>query len=331
MQPAETLNRSTSEERDAQSELVAEDCRITSTLKSDRDVTRIVYTHVNRTSKTVSALSVVLLGAVGFGFYQSRQLKSAKTRIAALEMQLANPRAKTAPSGNDSNPVLDTTRPYEKLTPNSRIVGDDIHTRVSALKDILVRLPEQGIPELKLATDSDWYSAADGKLESEEDYRRAMAKIRSIAEARFAKALQPALREYLTANDGRFPASTSELQTFAGTEIDAEMLRRYHVAPASDISNVKVGGDKIITQVSVVDREYDSLTVIGPRGYGTTNATMPILMQEMEVVRPAIKAYKTATGNGHTDILHVLPYASTPEQAAVIRKWSQNEKKKTGP
>jgi hypothetical protein len=283
---------------------------------------------VNRTSKTVSALSLLLLGAVGFGFYESRRLKSAKTHIAALEMQLANPRFKTAPSGNDSNPVVGT---YEKLTPNSRIVGDDIHTRVSALKDILVRLPEQGIPELKLATDSDWYSAADGKLESEEDYRRAMAKIRSIAEARFAKALQPALREYLTASDGRFPASTSELQTFAGTEIDAEMLRRYHIAPASDISNVKVGGDKIITQVSVIDREYDSLTVIGSKGYGTTNATMPILMQEMEVVRPAIRAYKTATGNGHTDILHVLPYASTPEQAAVIRKWSQNEKKKTGP
>ena len=94
-----------------------------------------------------------------------------------------------------------TTTQGGKLVPASGSAGDDIHARVAALKDFLLRLPEQSIPELKLATDSDWYSAVDGTLESEEDYRRALTKVRGLAEARFAKAVQPALREFIAANN----------------------------------------------------------------------------------------------------------------------------------
>lgn len=288
---------------------------------------------MNSSSKTGIAICILVIVAVGFGVYALRQSQNAKDRIAALETKLASATARNAEQIEDkvAVPISNTIQPSGKLAPTSGSAGDDIHARVATLKDVFRRLPEQSIPELKLATDSDWYSAADGKLESEEDYRRALAKLRGLAEARFAKALQPALRDYIAANNGRFPTSTSELHAYASREIDASMLIRYHIVPASNISNVRMGGDVIITQTSVVDTEYDSVTVIGPRGHGSTNATMPGLMKETDVVLPAIRAYKAATGKGHTDILQVLPYASTPEQQAVIRKWAQKEIQRKGP
>lgn len=282
-------------------------------------------------SKVIIALSIVCIGSIGFGIYTLRESQLETERAAQLERKLAQASAveKRPPSPAPATPPR-TSASIGNLMPASGNAGTDVHSRVATLKDIFRRLPEQSIPELRLASESDWYSAVDGPLETESDYRQALAKLRALAEAKFAKALFPALRSYLAANDGRFPQSTAELQSFVGPEIDAAMLQRYQVVPAAYIPNIGVG-DTIITQKSPVDTEYDSVTAIGPLGTGMTNASSPLFHQELAVVRPALQAYKAATGQGHTNILQVLPYATTPEQAAIIRKWAQRASERKGP
>lgn len=141
--------------------------------------------------------------------------------------------------------------------------------RVRLLKEMLDRLPEQRIPELAYATEADWYSAVGGRLETANDFRAALARIRSLAEKRFAEVLEPALLAYMDANNGTFPSDVSKLQPFFGGAGDPAALLRYRVVPANEIQNVRVGGDWAITQVSVVDPEFDSHIVIGPHGFGS--------------------------------------------------------------
>lgn len=282
-------------------------------------------------SKAILALSLLCAGAVAFGLYALRESQRAAERASRLEQSLAKALA-DAQRTRLQTPATPTraSTPSGNLMPASGSAGTDVHSRVATLKDIFRRLPEQSIPELALASESDWYSAVDGPLETESDYRRALAKVRGLAEAKFAEALWPALKSYVGANGGRFPQSTAELQPWVGPEIDSAMLQRYQVVPASYIPNLGMG-DTIITQRSPVDTDYDTITAIGARGFGTTNATSPALHQELEVVRPALQAYKTATGQRHTDILQVLPYATTPEQQAIIRKWAKRTSDPKGP
>jgi len=201
----------------------------------------------------------------------------------------------------------------------------EAEAKIAALRDVLARLPEQGIPELKLATNADWHLAVEGALETAEDYRRALGKLRARAESQLAKRVQPALREYLQSNGGVFPTNTQELQLFVGGEVNREMLGRYTIVPASEIKNVRMGGEWAITQRELIDSDYDSHSVIGPNGFGATTYTVS-KQREGAKIMPAIRAYKAAHGANPADILQALPYAVTPEEKAIIEKWSRRAK-----
>jgi len=149
-------------------------------------------------------------------------------------------------------------------TQSSGIAG-----RVAVLKDVLQRLPEQQIPQLSYATEADWYAAVDGKLETAEDFRIALARLRTLAEARFAKILLPALNAYLAANQNTFPSDVSQLGAFFTESVEPAALQHYQIVRANEIRSVKVGGEWAITQASLIDSEFDSHVVIGPSGYGS--------------------------------------------------------------
>jgi hypothetical protein len=96
--------------------------------------------------------------------------------------------------------------------------GNGVQAKVNRLRGMFAQLPEQAIPELELATEDDWYAAVNGPLESVEDYRRAMARLRKQAENRFAYKLQPALRAYVDANH-EFPEDPMQLKALIGEPI----------------------------------------------------------------------------------------------------------------
>jgi hypothetical protein len=60
----------------------------------------------------------------------------------------------------------------------------------------------------------DWLDATKDKMENEEDYRKAMARLRHMAESRFKDLIQPALTQYAQANDGQMPSVLSQLQQY---------------------------------------------------------------------------------------------------------------------
>ncbi len=201
----------------------------------------------------------------------------------------------------------------------------EAEAKIAALRDVLARLPEQNIPELKLATNADWHAAVEGALETADDYRRALGKLRALAESQLAKRVQSALRDYLKANGGVFPTNTQELELFVGGEVDREMLGRYTIVSASEVKNVRMGGEWAITQRELIDSDYDSHSVIGPNGFGATTYTVA-KQREAAIIMPAIRAYMAAHGDRPADIIQALPYAATPEEKAIIEKWSRRPK-----
>ena len=119
---------------------------------------------------------------------------------------------------------------------------------------------------MRLLTESDWLAVAEGPLDTPEDFRIALSKLREAAEKRFATLLQPALVAFVGSN-GKKINDMSELSGYLPPTFDRSMLQRYRIAPASDFKNISVGGDWVITQTSLVD-EYDSRLVVGPFGFG---------------------------------------------------------------
>lgn len=194
-------------------------------------------------------------------------------QVSAARPANAAPASETPRASRDSLAVLDSLleenrRLREKVDLPKSGSATAGSAKLAALKDVLARLPEQSIPELQFATDGDWYSAVDGPLETTDDYRLALGKLRTSAEKRFAGMAQPALRAYLKANRDEFPQDVSALLPYFDNPMDPLVLRRYKVVPASEVKNVGVGGVWAITQQSLIDSTYDSHSVIGPRGHG---------------------------------------------------------------
>jgi RNA polymerase sigma factor (sigma-70 family) len=142
--------------------------------------------------------------------------------------------------------------------------------RVDQLRQRFDASPDQKIPEFELLNDDDWLGAAKTELVTEEDYRRAMSKLRGTAESKFADILQTALRKYRDAHlldhDQKALTDISELPRFADNPIDQTMLQRYSVFPPDILPSVRVGGDWVISQKGPVDAEYDTRFVIGASG-----------------------------------------------------------------
>ena len=230
-----------------------------------------------RAAFTLLSLAVVIL--VACLVYQMRARRAAEnrlTQVAATRSAAAVPAVDASRATRDSfaalNSLLEENRRLrEKAEFQKAGIAIASDAKVDSMKEVLARLPEQSIPELQFATAGDWYSAVDGPLETTEDYRLALGKLRASAEKRFAGMAQPALRAYLNANRSEFPKEVSQLLQYFDGPIDPLVLQRYKVVPASEVKNVGVGGAWAITQQSLIDPAYDSHSVIGPDGYGAFN------------------------------------------------------------
>lgn len=199
--------------------------------------------------------------------------------------------------------------------------------RVNSLKAKLAQKPEAGIPELKFVTDQDWLDAARSKLDTEGDYRKALSRIRSAGENKFVSELQPALRKYMEEHDGKFPAQLADLQAYFKSPVDDAILQRWAIVPAKEIKSLGMGGDWIITQKEVVDKENDQQWGVGPNGYGTTGfgGSQP-KADPLETLSPALNAYLASNGQIPTEPSQLLPYATTAEQKAQLEQIIQHFK-----
>jgi regulator of replication initiation timing len=213
-----------------------------------------------------TALAATLAAAIGTGMYQARQAAHwrtelqalnqaqaplagrvsqlteeagrAKTQIAALQEEnqqlrkesedLPRLRGELARFRNDARSAVQSQTENDATQTAAKSWLD----RVTLLKQRLQELPEARIPELVLVTDQDWLNAAKGELNTEKDYRQALSALRGAVENKFVSQLHPALKQYLEANDGKFPSDLAQLQPYFKSAVDDAILQRYqyHIA-----------------------------------------------------------------------------------------------------
>ncbi len=194
--------------------------------------------------------------------------------------------------------------------------------RVGRLKQKMEQTPEAKIPELQFLTEQDWLYAANHKLDTDEDYRAALAELRQRGEGAFLGLADKALRKYLEANSGQFPADLSQLDSYFDDPSVANILQqRYKIVPAKSIPQAGEQGDWLIT---LKVQDSGSQWGLGQQGVTGTSAedfdTMAILAPAMQA---AIDAAPTINGSKKITMQQVLPYLTTPEQKAAYQRLMQ--------
>lgn len=190
--------------------------------------------------------------------------------------------------------------------------------KVNKLKQRLEQTPDARIPELQFLTDQDWINAANGRLDNDADYRRALSTLRKAGEGKVATLLKKALTGYMQSSNGQLPTDLAQLQPYFDSPLDDAILQRWEIAPANIIQSLRMGGDVVITQKAPVDEVFDTRFGIGPHGFGQTE----FLPDETFVtLHPVYDAYRAAhNGQWQTDMSQLVPYVKTPEQQAALQK-----------
>lgn len=290
--------------------------------------------------------------AIGFGLYEAHRASSFETELASLQPQHASLSEQLRQAQSDRDQTLRKLAALEEEAQRLRSNAAEIHKlraevtrlrhsangearaadsldpvesvardwsqRVTRLKQRMEQTPGAKIPELQLLTDLDWLAAAKGELETETDFRRALSKVRGAAEEKFAAMLQKALKEYWEANDEQFPTHLAQLQPYFDSPVDPALFERWEITPASNLKNLIMGGDKIISQKAPVDDAFDSRFGIGPAGWGSTDFLSGQTVPLLEPVRAAFRA--AHHGQLPDDPAELLPFATTPEQRTAIEK-----------
>ena len=190
--------------------------------------------------------------------------------------------------------------------------------RVKKLKEFVERTPEAKIPELQFLTTEDWLLARG------DNERKTLSHLRQLAEERFSRHLQAALRKYLEAHNSQAPTELAQVQPYCEPPMDDALLQRWKIAPASEVPYVRIGtSDWIVTQkASPIDQEYDSRMVILLTGNCfTSNDSVRLLF-------PAIGAFQKANeGRDYEHLSQLIPYVTTPEQRAALDRLLENERR----
>ena len=141
--------------------------------------------------------------------------------------------------------------------------------RVNRLKQWLEENPSEKIPELQFVDDVNWMNTIyPDPLETAEECRVSMSAVRSTGQHIFAEfMLRSALQQYAKDNSGQFPTDLSQLKPYFDSPIYDGILERYTILPASSlVSELRPGGDWVITQKAPVNEEQDWRTATSLTG-----------------------------------------------------------------
>jgi hypothetical protein len=236
------------------------------------------------------------------------QVRRMKIQLKQLQMQAAS--RHPAPSTVDSAPA----DPMEL-----RMAG--ILDRIHLLKTWDDRHPEQRIGEFAYLNDNDWIRtcAQSQNLESDEDYRKALAELRQDAERDFLGGpMHKALTAYFKASGDMLPSDVSQLAAYLDPSVDPSLLQHYEmIAAGSSKATRDMPVFALNPQTAIIDTAYDnSLIASGPGGTWEMgsggNQSMEYLLDQMQ----ARNAYRLANSGQQPQ---------TPDQIAPYFKNSQFE------
>lgn len=243
-----------------------------------------------------------------------RQTENLRRELQRLRAVGADRREKIASLQAESLPLKPTpTWPLEGDAPDN-LIGPWL-SRVARLRQQLIDHPELGIPELRWVTDQDWLDVARSEITSNDDVRRALAKLRAVGTQKFSQIGATALKKYADANHGAFPTDLNELQPFFENPADAAVLERYAIIPQNQVPFVQIPGEQLITQSSQVDPKYDVCMIMGPMGTGASFSSGAPGNSYLNV----LNAFRAANqGRVPSDPSQLVPYTATPDQDAVV-------------
>jgi RNA polymerase sigma factor (sigma-70 family) len=208
------------------------------------------------------------------------ELLKLRSEVTILRNELVKRMAASQASNHDS--ASDEEAPYKRLAklltqyfeenPNARIpemnlLPKDYLQSIYGLAAVLAAQNDPAYHGKRINDD-------DLKLETNEEYRRAASELRSYAECNVAPMVADALKSFLQANNGAYPTSASNLQPFFTNSIDAAILQRYEIQPASNFSQIQSKYDSsgrisgsVITPRAAVDADFDHRIIIGLNNY----------------------------------------------------------------
>ena len=180
-----------------------------------------------------------------------------------------------------------TGNPGDPLDETLRALG----TKAAQLRRRLADMPDKQIPELALVGDKDWLDAVARVpgVETDNDIRKALNSLRSIAKGAFGDQMRKALEKYAEANGGMLPTDLAQIHPYLEKPIDPAALQRYQLAASGKLDEVGTGKIIIKEIAPPVDDEYDSRYEFFRNG--TTSAGFS---QVGDAIQEAVKAYAKA-------------------------------------
>jgi RNA polymerase sigma factor (sigma-70 family) len=221
---------------------------------------------------------------------QSNELLKLRGEVARLRQDARGARSRT-PGASDP------------VDASMQAAIESLAARATKLRQRLEQAPERKIPELKFLTEKDWLNTAGDveKLESDEDFSRAMSDVRARAKSVFGEKIRKSLRRYAEANGDMLPSDITQLQSYFGEAVDIATLQRYQIATSGSLADVgrnTILIKEIAPRVDDFDSHYEfSLN-------GTTSRSGSMIGDALEA---AATEYANANGG-------FLP--RTPEQLA---------------
>jgi hypothetical protein len=199
--------------------------------------------------------------------------------------------------------------------------------RISTLRERMAHSPGQRIPEIDLLSDDDWFGVAQGcnHLETEDDFRYALAELRTRAMARFTPRLQQALNAFLKDSQGQLPTDVSQLAPFFEVPVDSAAFDRYEMLKTGNATaaTTNVIGEKTS---AVVDPDFDSMFKLGPQ----TSSNGPAFDPKPE--RDAVRAYQAANpGQDWPTLEQLTPYFQNSADAARYLRIEQAQDRQKEP
>ena len=200
-------------------------------------------------------VAAVLAAAVGAALYEARQAAALRRQVEALQqaaaasVATATPPAQAAVAANASPLSADEIARMKRDAAELLKLRGEVtrlrteaqglpSARVAALKRLLAKMPDKGIPEMRFLTDKDWANAAwDADLETDDGVRLALRQLRDAAMDRFRNMMRPALQNYLAANDNILPSDLLQLKPYFSTPVTDDMLERYTLMQTGKISS----------------------------------------------------------------------------------------------
>lgn len=129
--------------------------------------------------------------------------------------------------------------------------------RVESLSSYLGANTDKRIPEMDLLTAADWLDATkETVLETDADYRKALAKLREIARRRTAATISNALQRVLQEPSTNWPRTPSQWKAYLPQNFNSAILERYEFNANGKIDGLR-GDDKVVLVEKPVDELWD--------------------------------------------------------------------------